>query len=96
MKLYRWDEEKNAKLKRDRGIGFEAVIEAIKSARVVDDYEHPNETKYPHQRIMVVIIENYGYIVPYIENETEMIFKTLIPSRKATKKYLKKVKGGIV
>lgn len=94
MKLYRWGEEKNAKLKRERGIGFEAVIEAINNARVVDDYKNPNETKYPNQRVMVVIIEQYVYIVPYVENETEMIFKTIIPSRKATKKYLKKQKRG--
>lgn len=33
------------------------------------------------------MIEGYAYLVPFIESETEIFLKTIIPSRKATKKY---------
>ena len=37
---------------------------------------------------MVIGINNYAYLVPYIEDENEIFLKTIIPSRKATKIYL--------
>ncbi len=36
---------------------------------------------------MVIGINNYAYLVPYIEDEEEIFLKTIIPSRKATEKY---------
>ncbi|OIO71416.1 MAG: hypothetical protein AUJ56_04235 [Zetaproteobacteria bacterium CG1_02_49_23] len=50
--------------------------------------QHPNTLKYPNQKMFVVSIEGYAYLVPFIENESEIFLKTIIPSRKATKKYL--------
>jgi hypothetical protein len=56
---------------------------------ILDDYIHPNQDKYPNQRLLVVQIQEYAYLVPYVETETELFLKTIIPSRKATKRYLK-------
>jgi hypothetical protein len=53
----------------------------------VNIYEHPNQERYPGQKISVVLIEGYAYLVPFVENEEEMFLKTIIPSRKATKQY---------
>ena len=53
---------------------------------------HSNPGKYPQQRMFVVTIEQYAYLVPFVE-ETEYYFlKTVIPNRKATRDYLK---GGV-
>ena len=53
----------------------------------VDIFEHPNQECYPGQKISVVIIEDYAYLIPFVENEEEIFLKTIIPSRKATKQY---------
>jgi len=37
-----------------------------------------------------VAIEDYAYLVPYVENDQEIFLKTVIPSRKATKQYLER------
>lgn len=88
MKFYNWNPEKNELLKRERQISFEEVIFHIQNGDEVDIYDHPNQERYPKQKISVVIIEEYAYLVPYIETDTEIFLKTIIPSRKATKKYL--------
>ena len=83
-----WDSEKNKKLQRERGVTFEDVLIAFSLDNVLDILEHPNSEKYSHQKIFIVKILNYIYIVPFVENETEIFLKTIIPSRKMTKKYL--------
>jgi len=88
MKFYNWDPAKNDKLKRERQISFEEVIFHIQNGDEVDIFDHPNQERYPGQKISVVIIDKYAYLVPYVETETEIFLKTIIPSRKATKKYL--------
>lgn len=94
MALYQWDVKKNDTLKEQRDIGFEAVVEAITSGNVVDDFPHPNRKKYPLQRMMVVIIHEYAYLVPYIDEKGIFFLKTIIPSRKAKKRYMGKIKEG--
>lgn len=88
MKYFDWDEEKNAKLKREREISFEEVVDAIEDNRVLDRIGHPNQNRYPDQKIMIVRINDYAYLVPFVEDEEKIFFKTIIPSRKMTKKYL--------
>ena len=88
MKHINWNSIKNHALKESRGISFEDVIFSLEKGALLDDYQHPNQQKYPGQRIMVVGINNYAYIVPYIENEDEIFLKTIIPSSRATEKYL--------
>ena len=36
-----------------------------------------------------ILIDDYAYLVPYVENDTEIFLKTIIPSRKAAKEYLR-------
>jgi len=88
MKTYVWNTEKNDLLIGERGISFEQVVLNIQLGNEVDIYDHPNVEKYPNQKISVVIIEKYAYLIPFIESNDEIFLKTIIPSRKATKKYL--------
>jgi len=74
-------------LKASRGICFEDVVFFIERGEILDDYLHPNQKEHPGQRIMVISVANYAYLVPYVENEEELFLKTIIPSRKATQRY---------
>jgi uncharacterized DUF497 family protein len=89
MKYFSWNEEKNKLLKEEREISFEDVVFYIAQGFLLDILEHPNQEKYQGQKIFVVQIDDYAYLVPFIENEREIFLETIIPSRKATKKYLK-------
>ena len=88
MQYYTWNNEKNEKLKNERGVSFEEVVFHIGKGELLDVIENPGE-KYRNQRIFIVNINNYAYLVPFVEGEKEIFLKTVIPSRKATKKYLK-------
>jgi uncharacterized DUF497 family protein len=88
MKSINWNTEKSVALKSSRGISFEDVVFFIERGDILDDYIHPNQKDYTGQRIMVISIANYAYLVPYVENDEELFLKTIIPSRKATQKYL--------
>ena len=88
MKRFAWNLEKDAQLILERGISFERVVYHIDNNGVLDVIKHPNSSKYPDQKMFIVDIGNYAYLVPFVENETEIFLKTIIPSRKATRKYL--------
>jgi hypothetical protein len=90
MKPFRWNPEKNDALKSARGSSFESVVVAVESGGLLDIVNHPNQTKYPKQRVLVVAIENYAYLVPFVEEEEHYFLKTVIPSRKATRDHLHK------
>ena len=84
--MFKWDKEKDKILKKQRGIGFEDIVEAIEKG-LLDVYDHPNQEKYPNQKIYVVEALGYVYLVPYVTDKDEIFLKTIIPSRKAKKKY---------
>lgn len=88
MKSYAWNEDKNARLKEERGIGFEEILLFIAEGGLLDVLAHPDQARYPGQRIFVVRVEEYAYLVPFVENATGIFLKTIIPSRKATRDYL--------
>jgi uncharacterized DUF497 family protein len=88
MKLFRWNAGKNEALKATRGLSFESVVVAVESGGLLDILAHPNQAKYPKQRVMVVEFGNYAYLVPFVEEKDYFFLKTVIPSRKATKEYL--------
>lgn len=88
MKPFRWSPEKNKALAANRGISFERVVVAVESGSLLDILAHPNQTKYPRQRILVVAADDYVHLVPFVEEEAYFFLKTIIPSRKATKDYL--------
>jgi hypothetical protein len=56
---------------------------------VLEVLEHPNQDKYPGERIAIVEINEYAYLVPYLQNGEEIFLKTIIPSRKAAGKYVR-------
>ena len=86
----RWNKEKNILLKKERGICFDDVMVAIHEGRIVDIVEHHNKEKYPNQKILIVEIGSYAYLVPFVIDGDGIFLKTVIPSRKATKKYLRR------
>ena len=90
MKYFAWNNEKNLQLQAERNISFEEVIFYIEKGQLLDVIEHPNQARYAGQRIFIVEINEYAYLVPYVESENEVFLKTIIPSRKATQKYLGK------
>ena len=88
MKSYVWNSEKNVRLISERDISFEDIVVNIHLGNEVDIYDHPNQDRYLGQKISVVIVEEYAFLVPFVENDDEIFLKTIIPSRKATKQYL--------
>jgi uncharacterized DUF497 family protein len=94
MKTYSWDNEKNRRLKAERGVSFEEVIFYVERGYLLDIVEHPNREGYGGQRILIVNIRDYAYLVPFVESEQEIFLKTVIPSRKATREYLRGDQNG--
>ena len=90
MKYFAWDEAKNAKLKVERGIGFEDIVFHIERGDLLDTLEHTNPERYKGQRVFIVRRDDYVYVVPFVEDEKLVFLKTIMPSRKATKQYLGK------
>ena len=88
MKYFDWNNDKNDELIKDRGISFEEVVFCIMHDGLLDVIEHPDKSKYPNQNIFIVAIDNYVYLVPFVEDDEIVFLKTIIPSRKMTKIYL--------
>ena len=88
LKYFTWDNAKNEKLRADRGVSFEDVVFHIERGDILDIVEHPNQERYRGQRVIVVQIEDYAYLVPCVHEEDCVVLKTIIPSRKATRKYI--------
>jgi len=84
----RWSDDKNAELKAKFGFGFERIIVALADGKLLDDRRHTNLERYPHQRQLIVEIEGYAFVVPYVELEGGAFFKTFFSSRKATRDYI--------
>jgi hypothetical protein len=89
VKPFRWSVEKDDELKADRGISFEAIVVAVGAEGLLDVLPHPNQARYPRQRVLVVAVDAYAYLVPFVEEDEYVFMKTIIPSRKATREYLR-------
>ena len=83
-----WNHAKNALLMAERGLCFEAVVAAIEADGLLDVLEHSNQSRHPGQRVMVMRLNAYAYLVPFVETDSGLFLKTIIPSRKATRQYL--------
>jgi hypothetical protein len=88
MKPFCWNADKNEALKIGRSISFEEIALAIEADGLLDELRHPNSEKYPNQSVLVVALDGYVYLVPYVEESDYYFLKTVIPSRKATRDYL--------
>ncbi|MEZ4526880.1 MAG: DUF4258 domain-containing protein [Desulfobacterales bacterium] len=90
MKIFNWNHNKNEILKQERGISFEEIVFCIENGFLLDIIEHPDQEKYMGQKIYAVNLNEYVYLVPFVESEREIFLKTAYPSRKYTKNYLKR------
>ena len=88
MQIFKWNAEKNEILDRERGITFEEIVKRIELGAQIIETDHPNKRQYPNQKILIIDIDGYAYLVPCVIDENEYFLKTIISSRKATKKYL--------
>lgn len=88
MKPFRWDPDKNERLKTGRGISFEEIVLAVEDGGLKDILVHPNQRRYPGQVVLVVAYRGYVFLVSSVEEEDHNFLKTIIPSRKATRDYL--------
>ena len=84
-----WDPDKNRKLIIERHISFEQIVYHLGRGNLWKTMDHPNQEKYQGQRIFLVVIDSYIYMVPHRIDEDRVILKTIIPSRKYTKEFLR-------
>jgi hypothetical protein len=84
MKYLKWSHEKNELLKRERGVSSEEIALLIESGHILGIEEHPGR---PGQKIYILEIENYAFIVPFFESRDEIFLNTAFPSRKYTKRF---------
>jgi uncharacterized DUF497 family protein len=82
---FQWSPEKNERLLKERGIGFEEIVELIAEGHLIRILEHPNRERYPGQRLLEIDVQGYVHLVPAVENKGGLFLKTIFPSRKATK-----------
>ena len=94
MKPFVWDENKSELLKRGRGVSFEEVVFHINNGDLLARLDHPNRAKYSHQQIFVVLIGDYVYMIPFVEDDKKYFLKTIIPNRKLKREYIQERKDG--
>ena len=88
MKRIDWNDDKNGWLLRVRGISFEDILYHLSHDGLLDIIQHPNQEQYPDQSVLIVNVEGYACLIPFVEDDNVIFLKTIIPSRKMTKKYL--------
>ena len=88
MQPFRWDPDRNERLKSGRSISFEEIVLAVEAGGLKDILVHPNQRRYPGQVVLVVAYREYVFLVPSVEEKEHYFLKTVIPSRKATRDYL--------
>jgi hypothetical protein len=84
----RWSIEKDLLLRSDLtrgGIGLAECAVAIEEGRILDDLPSPTREG---QRMFILDINDYAYVVPYITEGNTIFLKTMFPSRKHTAQYL--------
>lgn len=90
MLKYSWNKKKNELLKEVRGISFEQIVDAINNNKVIVELGHTNPHKYKNQKLMILVINNYVYCVPFVEKDNVRFLKTIYASRKYKKLYLRR------
>ena len=60
---------------------------AIEIGALLDDFPHPDQERYPGQRILAVEVRGYVFLVPYVTADGVRFLKTIYPSRKAQRRY---------
>lgn len=88
MSDFDWNDDKSLALKAERGVSFEDVVFHVAAGGLLDVLDHPNPDAYPGQHIMIVDIDGYAFLVPFVPDGDVLFLKTIIPSRKKTRRYL--------
>ena len=88
---HRWSDEKDAWLREHRGVSFEDVVVAIATGHLLATRRHRSESAFAHQEIYYVEIDGYVFMVPFVRDSAWIFLKTVIPTRKGTKEFLKGV-----
>ncbi len=91
-KRIEWSDEKNKQLQAERDLSFEAVIVALEQGKLIDIVPNPS-SHHSHQNVLVVEIDNYLVLVPFVEDESRIFLKTAFRSRKVTKNRLRSSKN---
>jgi hypothetical protein len=92
--IYDYNNEKNLKLLKERGIGFEEIICILDTKEFLAVIDHPNPRKYLNQKIYIVDVDGYAYLVPFEKSNNKCVLKTIYPSRKITRLYREKLLRG--
>lgn len=87
---YKWNEEKNKLLKLERGVSFEEIVTHILQGDLLQIEDHPNQERYPGQKYFIVRINDYAYVVPFVEKDNDAFLKTIYPSRRATRQFIRR------
>lgn len=90
LKEIKWEAAKDERLLLERGIGFAFVANLLEQGVYLMIVDHWNQSRYPGQKAFVIEIAGYAYYVPYVETELDVFLKTIFPSRKATRLYLRR------
>jgi hypothetical protein len=88
MKYVDWDQKRSERLQIEREISFEDIFVAMEEGNILDIIEHLNKNHYPQLKFFVIDVDHYAYIVPFYEDDEKITLQTIIPSRRATEKYL--------
>ena len=88
MSEFDWNDEKSESLEKTREICFEDIVILVQNGHLIKVIKHPKKDRYPKQNMMVIDVEGYIYLVPYVKSKGIRFLKTIIPSRKATREYL--------
>jgi len=90
MRYFDWDKEKNELLKATRDVCFEDIVTAIDNGQLLQTLDHPNKSRYSNQKIYIININGYAFVVPFVQDGKKIFLKTIFPSRKMTEKYILK------
>jgi len=60
---------------------------SLESGRLLDVLPHFNIKNYPNQKLFILLIKDYTYYVPFVEDKEKLFLKNIIPSRKYHKIY---------
>lgn len=87
--ILEWSIEKNNWLKKHRDVSFENIEVLLSEKSILDIISNPSSS-YLNQFLFIVEINDYIYTVPFVidKKKNTVFLKTIIPSRKYTKKYL--------
>ena len=85
MGRFTWNADKNKRLRKERNVSFEKLVQSVENGSLITDQENPSR---PGQRRLIIYYEAYVWVVPYVlEKDGGKFLKTAYPSRSLFKRY---------